>query len=299
MQDKVNYNEMIRLAGPKERQRLADRFPGLINAEAPPSIFIASERFAIGPPLGFGFLHHGGSLPNDTGQVHLAVRAERRGEGVGTALLKRVIDAAKIRKLQNLETLSPIEQENPAGGFLRRFGFESIGAVTELKADASALLAAVEPVYRHLVQRRKIPPGVELLPIESSRVDEVRRLIADCLPRSANRLETDLRSFQGTASRVLQVNGELYGEMLVKPGDDAVIWHSIAVSPSRRNTWASTYLKHGVFVNLAADGPTAVRFFASELYSRDTYRLAERAAAEVVGSADHFRLALHKPAQPA
>ena len=213
-------------------------------------------------------------------------------------MLQKTVQAATGLGLGSLETLMPVDSEDPACLFLRRNGFEAVAVISEFDADTEAMLAAVAPVYRRLVARGKVPRGAELVPIEQSPVPEVRRLVLEHLPRLEDELEPDLRRYAGTASRALLLNGDLVGAMLVRPLGSMVFWDANVVAPAKRNTWASTCLKNEVFSAVLAAGATRIRFRTNEAIHPDTAKLARRVAADLQKRMVHFERKLVDPAAP-
>lgn len=68
-----------------------------------------------------------GYVADDVPEVAIAVRAEWRGRGIGTALLEALIAAAASRGLRAL-SLS-VDRDNPASRLYKRLGFVSVGGV--------------------------------------------------------------------------------------------------------------------------------------------------------------------------
>lgn len=284
---------------PRERQILDERLPVLGKGGVAPRVFVAPERFGNGPPHGLGVFQPPGDSSTDagSGKVYLFVGPDRRRQGIGSALLHRVIEAATVMGLKTLETLKPINPEDTARPFLLRNGFESVAVVIDFEADLAVLLAFVASLHRRLAQRGKIPSNAELVPIEASPVSEVRKLVVGHLPRLAVDLEPDLSSFTGTASRALLVNGELFGVTLEKTVGDVPYLYAIAVAPGRRNTWVCPYLEHALYSTLVAEGEARIRFRASESINKGVLKTAKRAKAEVLASMEHFHLVLADKAE--
>src|SRR5262249_54705064 len=92
---------------------------GLIAEDAGVAVGAAWYRTFAADSHGYGFID--GSTP----EVAIAVQAGHRGRGVGTQLLRALIDHARLDGLAAL-SLS-VEGDNPALAIYRRLGFEVVG----------------------------------------------------------------------------------------------------------------------------------------------------------------------------
>ncbi|MXO69058.1 GNAT family N-acetyltransferase [Pelagerythrobacter marinus] len=74
------------------------------------------------PAAGFTLTRH---APGEEELLLIAVRPEWRGRGVGRALLRRALDAARERGAERM--FLEMRHNNPAEGLYRQMGFEPIG----------------------------------------------------------------------------------------------------------------------------------------------------------------------------
>ena len=66
-----------------------------------------------------------GYVNDDTPELGMAIRAEYRGRGIGTELLKTLLEQAKMKGIKTI-SLS-VDPMNPAINLYKRFGFKEIG----------------------------------------------------------------------------------------------------------------------------------------------------------------------------
>jgi ribosomal protein S18 acetylase RimI-like enzyme len=66
-----------------------------------------------------------GYVNDETPELGMAVRSEYRGRGIGTELLKTLLEQAKMKGIYKL-SLS-VDPNNPAMNLYKRFGFKEIG----------------------------------------------------------------------------------------------------------------------------------------------------------------------------
>ena len=97
-----------------------------------------------GRPVGVAWLRQGsetdpgyGFVDADTPELAMAVEAEHRERGIGTALLCAVLDATSARTV----SLS-VSAENPACRLYRRLGFETVG---DAEAETLTMVRRLSP----------------------------------------------------------------------------------------------------------------------------------------------------------
>ncbi|SET94176.1 GNAT family N-acetyltransferase [Paenibacillus sp. NFR01] len=66
-----------------------------------------------------------GYVNDETPELGMAIRAEHRGRGIGTELLKTLLEQAKIEGINSI-SLS-VDPNNPAIRLYKRFGFKEVG----------------------------------------------------------------------------------------------------------------------------------------------------------------------------
>ena len=103
---------------------------GLVAEEAGEPVGAAWWRLFPSEAPGYGFIDEA------TPEVSVAVRAEHRGRGVGTVLLRALVGEARDRGIGRL-SLS-VARDNPAVSLYQRIGFRSCssdGSVTTMVID--------------------------------------------------------------------------------------------------------------------------------------------------------------------
>jgi ribosomal-protein-alanine N-acetyltransferase len=107
-----------------------------------PAFFVAVSDGVIGYVIADCVPNHGQAF----GHVKdLAVRAERRGEGVGTALLSRALSELAAVGAESVK-LEVREGNDPARSLYEGFGFEYLKRVPGYYADGEAALVLVRSV---------------------------------------------------------------------------------------------------------------------------------------------------------
>lgn len=81
-----------------------------------------TARFFSEHNKGFGY------VSDDIPELGMAIKANYRGKGVGTALLKQLTEALKQKGVEQL-SLSVDPQNTPAMKLYERFGFKQVGVV--------------------------------------------------------------------------------------------------------------------------------------------------------------------------
>jgi ribosomal protein S18 acetylase RimI-like enzyme len=86
------------------------------------SIGSITARFFSEENKGFGF------VSNNIPELSMAIRTENRGKGIGSTLLKRLIDEMKVKGIKGL-SLSVDPGNLPAVTLYKRFGFKEVEMV--------------------------------------------------------------------------------------------------------------------------------------------------------------------------
>lgn len=217
----------------------------------------------------------------------LRVIKPQRGKGIGRALLNALFAKIEATGVEALITAISVQEQTPAYHLLISSGFAHSSIITQFEVDAANFRKVLEPVYKKLKARNKIPSNARLVSIREVPLDVIRKLVMRQLGGDYYRLGQHLapgpRGFDRDFSIALMVANEVKGVLLARRKGDIKINEAIAITPGLRGGWAHLFLKYGSLMKTFAAGISKIRFSADAQMHFDTVKLAKRCDATILG----------------
>ena len=214
------------------------------------------------------------------------IRTHRR-RGIGSLLLRRVLDEAAERNAGAVLGRADGLHEPDAPAFLAAHGFRFLGRLTTIEAD-------VHPMRDYLVALRarlRMPANVRLMPVSEAPCDQVARLYAEYIahqPDADSSLLECLHRRTGP-SPVLMLGDRVVGMLLSDLDGPLCTVHARVVAPGQRGGWVNALLLASGIADCVERGGRRVRFEIPH-ENRDTEKLALRFGAETVSAWDRYAL---------
>jgi GNAT superfamily N-acetyltransferase len=277
--------------GPGCRMLLPDPVPGggprefyVAVEEAPPRI-LGAVAFRLGDRAVFG--------------LRLRVVRTHRRRGIGSRLLRRVIDEAARRGDRVVIAPVELEAEPDAEPFLRAHGFLHQARLMTVEAPVHEMRQHLAQLRRRLEAAGKIPSGARLVRFADAPQEEVARLYAQHIagnPGMQPEVVAHLIKQQKVdASPVLIVDGKVEGMLLWSLEETVVTVHARVVREPYRGGWANALLMGAATEEVCQAGAQTVRFDIPG-GNRDTLKLSRRFQAKTLKTLDRYLLRLGEAA---
>lgn len=170
-------------------------------------------------------------------------------------------------------------------GVWRRLGFEPWQREFTYEVDVQRAIEGVEPLYRRIRDRGRIPPDAQVVPLRDAPTDDVVDLHVRQLggrPAAVRALidGTDARSVDPDISLVALRGDKVVGLSLTRINYDAgrADFDSLAIDPAERGRWVLPWLRYQGFALGWSKGIHTARYFALEQHT-DTRAAGERMGA--------------------
>jgi GNAT superfamily N-acetyltransferase len=234
-------------------------------------------------------------LPRALSALRLRVVQGQRRRGIGSALLRAVLDGARHDRIAAVFGKVSSVDDPGAAAFLVRHGFAHLTRIVTMEAEVAVLRASLRQLRLRVTARRSVPEGMQIVPFADAPRDEVARLFVEHVahdPELAARLQRRFsHDARLAASPVAMVGTEIAGFLLWS--QDGTTGHVLArvVAPRYRGGWVNVVLLEEAMALGGAAGLTRTRFEALTT-NRDTLKLAQRFGAEPTMTNDVYRLDL-------
>ena len=222
------------------------------------------------------------------------------GEVAGRAdvlppLFTAALDSARTRGAACLRTANMVEEGSTAGTLLQSLGFEVVGKQEVFEISTAALHAYLEPLYRQLVERGRIPADARVESLRDEFLPAARALFARHLPNHDGPadavLARDEEGYRQSESYALLVGGEVRGVVLRRK--DGAVSHTGAILVARAlrggSGWAHLMLLYWGNVHSMADGTETGRFTADAHLHRNTLNFARHLKIPRVGCRGYYQ----------
>lgn len=223
-----------------------------------------------------------------------------RGQGLGTALIRRLAHELKGQGVAALLAWLDGQEEPGSRAFLSAVGFETHGHDISFEAPVSELVARVRGLHDWLQARGSLPASARFVSLPQAPIDDMARLYADHIGGSAPAVRRQLgwlaQGPQAHAHPVLMVDGQLAGFAIVGLHDDALNVIAKVVAPAWRAGatglgWVDVMLMMQGGRWALAQGDRPCRFSCLS-GNTSTRKLARRVGARATASAEVCRLLL-------
>ena len=236
--------------------------------------------------------------------VDLRVIAPARGQGIGHALMRRVVEQATGHGIGELYTWEWVESESDAASAWARFGFTPCQRRMDFEADLAQAHATLLPLYERAREENWIPPGARIVPLANADLDAVVRLHTQCLGGTRRLLMPLLRgsatgAYDPQCSRVLLLDGKVVGFTLgrVHADESCSDVDANVIHPAVRLGWANLWLKFEAASVLLARGIRTIRYSTFQQHT-DTHRVSRQVGARLLRTTIQLRRDL-SPTAPA
>lgn len=212
--------------------------------------------------------------------VALHVIPPCRRHGVGTALVRLLIETARLRGWQALYSAHRVQCDGDQYHAWRALGFDVCETVEEHELPLDKFVPRLAPLVDKLHQLGRIPPEARIVPLYAANPAAVLQLHLDHLGGDRGPLYQRIRG-QGAAafhprySRVLLLGDRVVGCILAHRKDRhvAAVDANIII-PELRGGWANVWLKLEATQGAQSLGITHFYFTSFDQYD-DTRRFAE------------------------
>lgn len=220
--------------------------------------------------------------------VDVRVIVPARGQGIGGALLRRVVEQAAAHGISELFTWEWVEPDGDAARAWARFGFSPFQRRMEFEADLAQAQATLLPLYERAREQDWFPPEARIVPLAEADLEAVARLHVQCLGGTRRMLMPPLRgatvdAYDPECSRVLLLDGRVVGFTLgrVHPAESYADVDANVVHPSVRLGWANLWLKFEAASVLLARGIRSIRYATFQQHT-DTHRVSRQVGARLL-----------------
>ena len=222
------------------------------------------------------------------------VRTHRR-RGIGSRLLRHIIDEAVRRKMAAVLGRADGLTEPDAAPFLAAQGFRLLGRLTTVEADVLAMRDYLLGLRDRLIAGGKVPANARLIRFSEAPQDQVARLYAEYIVHNPEAEPALLRhpEFKEkiASSPVLMMDDQVVGILLVGVEGLLATVHARVVTPELRGGWVNPLMMGTATEDVWQAGARRVRFEIPP-DNRDTEKLARRFQAETVSAWDRYGLRL-------
>ncbi len=233
--------------------------------------------------------------------VRVRVIRTYRRRGIGSRLLRHILDEAARRKVTVLFSGADGLREPDAAPFLAAHGFEFLGRLTTVEADVLAMRDYLSALRDRLMAGGKVPGNARLVQFSEAPQDQVARLYAEYIAHNPEADPALLRhprfKEKIAASPVLMMDDRVVGILLVGVEGELATVHARVVAPELRGGWVNALMMGTATEQEWQAGARRVRFEIPP-NNRDTEKLARRFRAETVRAWDRYVLRLAREPAP-
>jgi GNAT superfamily N-acetyltransferase len=227
--------------------------------------------------------------------VRLRVVRTHRHRGVGSRLLRHILEEATRRNAAGVFARADGRNEPDAAPFLAAHGFRFLGRRTTVEADLAPMRDYLLGLRDRLMAGGKVPANAKLVRFSEAPQDQVARLYAEFIQHNPDVDPAILRhpKFKEkiAASPVLMIGDRVVGILLVGLEGQLTTVHARVVTPELRGGWVNALMMGTGMEDQWNAGARRVRFEIPP-NNRDTEKLARRFRAETVSAWDRYGLRL-------
>ncbi len=238
--------------------------------------------------------------PEVGARIAIHVIPPYRNRGVEIQLLAAAEKVARSLGACALYTWGAIDVASDAAKFWEEMGFDKTQRVLEGRTDVAKGLHYIEPFWRQLVQRGKVPSNIFSLPVDEANPVEMARLYSMHIGGS---YEAAYRRFSGesplgfdpTTSTVILLDHSLVGVSLARritPGN--LLVEAVIIDTPFRGRWANLYLKRQSWQRCLNAGIQTVFYYTHDRH-QDTRRFVEKAGTVVREFVEPYRMLVEHP----
>lgn len=203
---------------------------------------------------------------------------------IGADLLFRGLEEAWRRDTRAVYFSQTLREGSPAERAFREVGFVESAVHEVYEIDAPPFFDRINRIYERMRARKMFPENVELITLQRSLVQKVRKFLRDTLPGSASTLAHETAGYKAEHSIVLLQDGEVKGVLLGRR--TGPIGHTglrvVAKELQGGSGWANILLMHATLTSGMQTGLRMARFeFDPELHY-DTEQFAKLHGARLV-----------------
>lgn len=227
--------------------------------------------------------------------VRVRVLRTHRRRGIGSALLRRIIQEARARGCKAVLARTDPEAEPDAAPFLEAHGFQRRGRLVKVEAEIEQMRAWFSALRDRLLAAGKVPSSARVVPYREAPKDQVARLYAEYILNSpdlqAGRIEHWLEHLNIQDSPVALVGDQVVGLLLWFLDGSVGTVPARVVAPGHRGAWVNALLMAEALEAGWAAGGRRVRF-EIPAGNHDTEKLARRLGAKQLQIVDCYALAV-------
>jgi predicted N-acetyltransferase YhbS len=227
--------------------------------------------------------------------VDLRVIVPTRRQGIGRALMRRVVEQASGHGIGALHTWDWVDSESDAASAWARFGFTPCQRRMDFEADLAQAHATLLPLYERAREENWIPPTARIVPLADADLDAVARLHTQCLGGTRRLLMPLLRgsaagAYDPQCSRVLLFDEKVVGFTLgrVHADESCSDVDANVIHPAVRLGWANLWLKFEAASVLLARGIRTIRYSTFQQHT-DTHRVSRQVGARLLRTSIQLR----------
>jgi GNAT superfamily N-acetyltransferase len=250
--------------------------------------YIESKELPVGAACGWAV--------QKEARCWLRVDDKHREKGVGRALMAAAEAEAQKANLESIRPARMISGDHES--FLKASGFTEDFTLVMYKSSIDAAHALVEPLFKRLEERNKIPENAEIVDLNEINkrglTKETAMIIARNLgghpQRILGRVTGKQPGFDLDFSFVILLDGQPIGILTSNYSEQLKmrVLPSIAVNPKFRNGWANLWLRYvGSAKAKQAGLSNDICFEVSKDYV-DTVKYVDRLKAEPIGERKAF-----------
>jgi GNAT superfamily N-acetyltransferase len=223
--------------------------------------------------------------------VRIRVVKSHRRQGVGSLLLRNILDEAALRQAEATFANADGRTEPDAAPFLAAHQFRFLGRITTVEAEMLAMRDYLVGMRDRLTAAGKIPSDVRLVRFDEAPEDQIAKLHAEFIQHSPEADPAVLRNpkfrMQTGASPVLMMGDRVAGFLLVGLDKEVCTVHARVVTPESRGRWVNALLMGAAMEDQWNAGGRRVRFDIPP-GNRDTEKLARRFGAQTISAWDAY-----------
>jgi len=213
-------------------------------------------------------------------QVHVASPYRRRG--VGTALVRAVVDACR-GATGCLHSWASEVENGPAAAFCTALGFVARNRVLEFEADGARFYAMIKSIHDRLSKAGKVAPDLKIVSLREAPFEQVVALVtrefADVPLATVVALSKGLINYDQDKSAVLMKGTDVKGALLYLWNNGSPIIDVNVVAADVRHGAGNVLLLEAATRKGLEGRATGFRFRCEE-HVRDTLNLARRSGAK-------------------
>jgi GNAT superfamily N-acetyltransferase len=223
------------------------------------------------------------------------VPSNMRRRGVGSQLIEALLAEARREKADRIVALRAVLDTTPAARFLQNLGFVEQHAVEQYEVDLEPMKTLLEPIYRRLQARGRIPSSARMVSLAEAPVPAVRDFVLEHMGGRPVQMMQRLQG-QGTSpfetelSRVLIYQGAVAGALIMSRQGAHLDVQILAVEPSLRSGWANAWLKYEAVCGVLKSGQQSVLLSFNPDRHSDTANYLKRLTARSRGQFVRYAL---------